>query len=331
MKILLLEYATLTKDPKIMNEGYMILKTLSDSFHAIGEDVYYLSLNGKIDGIKGDPVYVKGGFMDFLERVSPNYDAALVIAPEKNNILYSLVSIIENSTTNLGSPSDAIKICSDKLTTANILIKQNIKTPVIINNDKDKYDIRQGTIKFILKPRFGCGSEGVKLVNGSYLSKKKVEDNDLLMEYIDGRHISSSLIMGDRRSLFLTLNEQLINFDSINNNITYMGGVCPYKCRSKEEWNSIMRLSNDIAKIMGCRGYLGIDFVVSNNSNEPYVVDINPRPTTSIVGINRVINYEIADLLLKNKFNPDILPSDIKINGSYKFLLPNGRPNISRV
>jgi len=313
LKILLLEYATLTEDPKIMNEGYTMLKTLSDSFYSINQDIYYLSKKGKIDGIKGRPIDVKGDYFDFLERIAGKYDAALVIAPEKDNILYFLTSIIEDSTINLGSPPDAIKLCSDKLITTNILMDRKIKAPCILDHEK-VYDIKT---KFILKPRFGCGSEGVKLVdNDGYLSENIKEDS-ILMEYIEGRHISSSLIMGEERSLFLTLNEQLIRF---NKEVTYLGGMVPYKT-SKREWDTIMRLSKDVAEIMGCKGYLGIDFVISNNSNEPYVVDINPRPTTSILGINHVIDYELAYLLMNNKFDPTMLPSSVKINGVYKFLL----------
>jgi len=327
LKILLLEYATLTEDQKIMNEGYMILKTLSDSFHSINQDIYYLSKKEKIDGIKGRPIYVKYAnedyLVDFLEKIAPSYDAALVIAPEKNNILYSLTSVIKDSTINLGSPPTAIKLCSDKLTTTNILTDKGVKVPHIINNDRRRCDIKPiKTImnKFIIKPRFGCGSDGVRLVSDGYLSDDGIGDDNISVEYIDGRHISSSLIIGDKRSLFLTLNEQLIHFN-LNGEIKYQGGIVPYETRSKDEWDEIMQLSKKVAEIMGCKGYLGIDFVVSNNSNEPYVVDINPRPTTSIVGINHVIDYELAYLLLKNKIDPDALPSSIKINGSYKFML----------
>jgi len=318
LKILLIEYATLTEDSEIITEGYMILKTLSHSFYSIDQDVYYVSQKGGMDGIKGESIYLKGDISDFLEKIARNYDAALVIAPERDNILYSLTSIIEDSTTNLGSPPEAIKLCSDKLTTTNILINKGIKTPSLIERDKDDQDTNT---KFILKPRFGCGSEGVRLIENGYLSKNKIKDDEILVEYIDGRHISSSLIVGEEKTLFLTLNEQLINFNNFNKEITYLGGIVPYKTRSKKEWDKIMRISIDAAESMGCRGYVGIDFVVSNLSNEPYVVDINSRLTTSIVGINRVINYELAYLLLKSKFNPAMLPSAIKINGICKFLL----------
>ena len=44
------------------------------------------------------------------------------------------------------------------------------------------------------------------------------------------------------------------------------------------------------------RGYAGIDLVVGDL---PRVVDANPRPTTSIVGISKVMREELADLILR--------------------------------
>jgi predicted ATP-grasp superfamily ATP-dependent carboligase len=51
--------------------------------------------------------------------------------------------------------------------------------------------------------------------------------------------------------------------------------------------------------------------------DKPYVVDVNPRPTTSIIGISRVMEYEIADLILKSSFGE--LPASVKVSGSFTF------------
>lgn len=82
------------------------------------------------------------------------------------------------------------------------------------------------------------------------------------------------------------------------------------KFQTKKE---IFSVASKTAKILGCGGYVGIDIVLQDET--PFVVDVNPRPTTSIVGIARVINHEIADLILKARFGK--LPMRILSKGRY--------------
>jgi len=58
----------------------------------------------------------------------------------------------------------------------------------------------------------------------------------------------------------------------------------------------MIEVAKKTIETLGCQGYIGIDMVVGD---EIYVVDVNPRPTMSIVGITKVIDEEIADVLLK--------------------------------
>ena len=48
--------------------------------------------------------------------------------------------------------------------------------------------------------------------------------------------------------------------------------------------------------MLGCQGYCGIDVVVAD---KVYVVDVNPRITTSLVGIAACMHEEIATLLVE--------------------------------
>ena len=51
--------------------------------------------------------------------------------------------------------------------------------------------------------------------------------------------------------------------------------------------------------------------------DRPYVIDVNPRPTSSIIGISRVMEDQIADLILKSRFGD--LPDHVEINGNFTF------------
>jgi len=48
-------------------------------------------------------------------------------------------------------------------------------------------------------------------------------------------------------------------------------------------------------EVLGCQGYCGVDIVLAD---QVYVVDVNPRITTSLVGIAACMDEEIANLLV---------------------------------
>ena len=66
--------------------------------------------------------------------------------------------------------------------------------------------------------------------------------------------------------------------------------------------------------VLGCQGYAGIDVVVGDRV---YVVDVNPRPTTSLVGIAAVMEEEIADILVKASHGE--APTEVHLSGRVRF------------
>jgi predicted ATP-grasp superfamily ATP-dependent carboligase len=49
----------------------------------------------------------------------------------------------------------------------------------------------------------------------------------------------------------------------------------------------------------------------------PRAVDVNARPTTSIIGIAKVMQEEIGELMLKARFGG--MPAKVRIEGDYLF------------
>ncbi len=124
-----------------------------------------------------------------------------------------------------------------------------------------------------------------------------------MTEFIEGEHYSVSIV-GSRvvgeacgfysglPPVFLCINKQTIHIND-DGTFTYEGGVTPVHPERETE---IVEVAKKTIETLGCQGYTGIDMVVGD---EIYVVDVNSRPTTSIVGIVEVIEEEIADVLLK--------------------------------
>ncbi len=290
MKIMVAEYAVGAGIPEFMLEGRAMLGVLVRSFATCGHDVLYPTAGTLLDTGKAIRT---GRFEEAVMTISRECDGALVLAPDE--ILGDLTEIVESNTVNLGCPAGSVRLCADKLECTRALEREKIPVPKTIGRGEYRGD-------FVIKPRFGCASEGVKKS-----SSGKLVENIIATRFIDGEHLSVSLIAG-KTQLPLTVNRQLIE---INDKISYKGGIVPYHCERNKE---VIDAAKKTVKTLGCRGYAGVDIVLGD---KPYVVDVNPRPTTSIIGITRVIDAELADLILKARFGE--LPPHVNVKGRFTF------------
>jgi hypothetical protein len=276
MRIMLAEYSVCTGlGEAIRKEGAAMLYTLKDAFEAAG-----CTLD------------VPGDFGDGLSRSARASDCGLVIAPD--DLLAGYTAAVESACINLGSPSAAVRLCADKLETTRLLLHNGIPAPRIV---------REGGVRCVVKPRFGCGSEGVFVSDGPV---KK--EGFISTELIEGEHLSVTLVGGMDRVLPLSLNRQHIRMDG---KVAYDGNDVNIEHPARE---AIFRIARATGDMLGCRGLFGVDVVFNGL---PYVVDVNPRPTTSIVGVARTIDRSLADLVLLARFGG--LPEGVGRTGSCSF------------
>lgn len=298
MKVLLVEYAmAIGMHGTHLLEGRAMLNTLVTSFVKCGHDVTYLT-SGEILNVGNAVVSTQNNFSSILKNEAKRSDVWLIIAPDE--ILGDLTSIIEHVTYNLGSSAEVAQLCADKLKCTEILLQNNIPAPKIIENTTG--------IKCVIKPRFGCASEETFISTGHL-----IPEGSIATEFIDGTDVSVSVIAGDN-PLVLCVNKQSITVNQNKNQsqiIEYKGNTVCFSPPYKEE---IIKTAINTCKLLGCRGYTGIDLVYNGI---PYVIDVNSRPTTSLYGICKVMDEEIADLLLKNIFGK--LPDVVHIIGEYTF------------
>lgn len=325
MEVMVAEYAVATGDPDILGEGCAMLATLANSFAAGGHLVRYPARE-RIPGVRGDALGGGGdcdddGFATAVERIARTCDAGIVIAPDE--ILADLTEIVTESTVNLGCPSESVRNCADKLICSRILSDNGIAVPEVID-DPDAggiSDADAGT-RYVIKPRSGCASEGISIVTahserstavtaskGTTLSGTlNLGDDFIVTELISGEHLSASLILG-KTALPLTVNKQMVEIGA--ETIKYNGGVVPYQT---PRWDAVMDTAAKVADVLGCRGYVGVDIIAGDKL---YVVDVNPRPTTSILGIAKVIDHEIGDLIIRARLGD--LPESVGITRTFEF------------
>ena len=283
----------------ILREGEAIFSTLKNGFERLGNEVIYPK--------------AEQDFEAAVERLAKESDAGIVIAPDDR--LCALTELVEANTVNLGCPSDSVRICADKLLTSKMLSEKGIPVPSIVSTEEMEGSEDQC---YVGKPRYGCASEQISILSGKEdrgaLAFYERPDY-IITEFIKGDDVSSSVIAGNSAVLPLTINKQFIRKDG--KRLLYEGGFVPYQL-GREAKNEIMRVSEKVVTLFRCEGYVGIDFVVGEGGTA-YVVDVNPRPTTSIVGIARVLNYEVAGLILQAKFGTLPNADEIKTEGCFVF------------
>jgi predicted ATP-grasp superfamily ATP-dependent carboligase len=286
MKVLLAEY-TITHDPALAREGRAMLGVLTGSFERCGYEVV----------VPGE-----GDFAAEIGRLAPSCDMGLVIAPD--HMLSKFTLILEQHTHNLGCGFMTAALCANKVQTRKILIQHGIPVPG-----------NPGTGKQVIKPVKGCGALGVRLGEGDPGEDEFAED------YIEGEHLSVSIVasrvIGDACQYFtgkpplaLAVNRQDIRIEP-DGSFAYYGGETPVHPGREQE---IVAAATKAVQVLGCQGYCGVDIVVGD---KPYIVDVNPRITTSLTGIAACMQEEIAGILVAASKGQG--PDSVHLEGRIRF------------
>jgi hypothetical protein len=286
MKVLLAEYAT-AHDPALAPEGAAMLGVIAKSFTRCGHEVV---LPGP------------GDFGAEMERLAPYCDMGLVIAPDRLMARYTL--LLEQCTHNLGCGSMNAALCASKVRSGQILRRHGIPVPG---------DTPAG--RHVVKPVNGCGTQGVRLTDAP------PGEGEFSQQYIDGEHYSVSLVAGrvvgevclyylGAPPLVLALNRQFVTIGP-DGSFRYEGGETPVHIKREKE---IIGIAKKVVSVLGCQGYCGVDLVVADKA---YVVDVNPRITTSLVGIAAVMEEEIAQLLVDASYGKDL--GEVHLRGRVQF------------
>jgi hypothetical protein len=232
-------------------------------------------------------------------------DAALVIAPETGGVLARLCRAVERrGLLLLGPSSPVVRLLADKLRTSKCLTAAGVATPrtEALPLDMALGRLRRRVPPFVLKPRDGCGGEGVIVVRRASEAKEALDavrratrrDDCLVQEYVEGDAASVSLIVsGD--PLDLGLNRQRLRRGRA---LAYLGGETfwPHP-RAGEAVAGARAAIEALARAgAGARGYVGVDLILGRNGAT--IIEVNPRLTTSYVGLRRSVRENLAALIL---------------------------------
>ncbi len=238
--------------------------------------------------------------------IAPDMDFCFCIAPEFGGWLERYTSTIEASgTTILSQPGPAVVAASDKLGSLNRLEHRGIKVPPS-QSLKDFASDPRLHFPLVVKPRHGAGCVGVMLVREERDLKRAVDleahegffPPDLIcQEFIDGKPLSASFIATGHHARLLGINEQDISLSPVLDAPSkYSGGVVGPGFPGLEP--ACTEIGAAMHAMLNLHGYFGFDFI-KTAQGEMFVVEINPRLTTSFVGFKEVVGDSMLSVLAR--------------------------------
>ena len=231
-------------------------------------------------------------------------DCCVIIAPEFDGHLLSRVGWAEELNCRLLSPHSAyVAVAADKHLTAQTLIRSGFAAPRGIRWQHGEPIPAWLQWTVVLKPCDGAGSQNVRLVRTAReLAAMKLISNSesnprpmRLEEYCPGLAASVAMLCGPGGNQVLPAGRQLLSSDG---HFRYVGGEMPL---TPELCRRATQLAHSVANALPTTtGYVGIDVVLGDkpDGSLDFVIEINPRLTTSYVGLREICRENLAAAML---------------------------------
>ena len=309
-----------------------MLRTLISDFKATGHYVTTMldsrlsRLNPPLGADCIVPVFSSREAQAAIRKSAASADAAYVIAPETEGVLQSLVESVEQTgAASLNCPASTIGKVVDKTVLQEALKKLELPTPETITFSvaDDVEEIKRaihGRLCFplIFKPSNDVNCCGLSVARNESqvagaVGKIKRESSSkrfLAQEFIKGAAASVSLISTGSDALPISLNRQDVTIGAPDAISSYNGGLVPFDHPLR--LGAFAVAEKIVKSFRDLRGYVGVDLVLTEE--EAVAIEVNPRLTTSYIGLRRVVNFNpaeaIVNAVLKRK-----LPANIQICG----------------
>lgn len=238
-----------------------------------------------------------------FSRVTAACDRTLIIAPEYGGQLLKRLAWAESAGGRLISPGrELVRLASSKHETAEFLASFGIPVPTGIRLRAGEGLPTRFSYPAVLKPDDGVGSMDVRYVRDAtdtaaacLLSQSDPARWYRLETYQPGQPASISLLCGPDHRLVLPPCEQHLSADG---RFQYQGG----RVSCQAPWaDRARRLAQQVAAVLpNPIGYLGLDLVMGLDATgrDDRVIEINPRLTTSYLGLRRLAHVNLASAML---------------------------------
>jgi predicted ATP-grasp superfamily ATP-dependent carboligase len=228
-------------------------------------------------------------------------DAALIVAPESDGVLAKAVAMLRAGGIDvIAGSGDFLRVASDKLLTAKTLSAAGVVHPpyMALSDQRLRQQLEQYS-RFVVKPRDGCGTQQIRTFDSFDDARAELEENLILQAWIPGRPVSIAVVASAAEQTFLPAVSQTIG----DLTCQYAGGQGPLDDDAQRRATALA--SRAIAAMPPTvRGFVGLDLLLGDRPSEDCVIEINPRLTTSYVGLRRMINGNLAARLFDLETGP---------------------------
>ncbi len=308
MKILVFEYITgggFNKQElpnSLVSEGRLMLNALLDNLIRLNHLEVTLMLDWRLEdsanrvGINTITVIVKPehDISEEFARLVKQSDLVWPIAPEFDGILQNLCQTVESlGRILLTSPATAVAIAGDKLKTYELLNRHHIATVPTWMLDDFRFDRFKASNEWMVKPvdGVGCADSFVITDQQEFEQMATRKGSYIIQPHLQGAKTSLSCLFKQGRGWLVCANLQ--RFEFINRQYHLTDIVVNYQ--NVERYRQLVA---DIALALpGLWGYVGIDLIETAGSIR--VLEINPRLTTSFVGIDDALGINVAEAILQ--------------------------------
>ena len=233
-----------------------------------------------------------------FRQLARSCEWTLVIAPESEGILFERCRRVEEEGGRLLGPnSAAVRLTGDKWELSRHLAQHEIPTPRCEL-------LRSGVLPsfpLVCKPRDGAGSQATFLIHTAAELERCVAEarsegwaGDLLLQpFIPGQAVSVSMLIGPRGQVACPAATQHLSADG---RFHYLGGRVPLVLELDERARQLA--GRAVACVAGLRGWVGVDLVLGETADSDAVIEINPRLTTSYVGLRALTETNLASVML---------------------------------
>jgi tyramine---L-glutamate ligase len=261
---------------------------------------------------------------DEFERLAASADGMIVIAPEFDGILFKAARLAVACGGKLLSPApEFVRIAGDKHETCRRLAAAGVRVPQGVVLEPDTKLPVDFEYPAVLKPVDGAGSQDTQLVVGPHDEPRPYAWPRRLEPFIPGLAASVAFLCGPNGQIPLPPCKQRISSDG---RLRYLGGELPLAPGLTERAMALGKQA--LGALPATRGYVGIDLVLGRDPHgaEDFVIEVNPRLTTSYVGLRAAAQVNLANAMVRVAAGelPEIVfsprPLEFDVDGNVSFL-----------
>jgi predicted ATP-grasp superfamily ATP-dependent carboligase len=272
-------------------EGRAMRRAIAGEFARLegGRTRVVVTLDARLPDDPGPWAVARIGQGEHAERVRALARAAdftVLVAPETRGILARLTRDLNHVGARLlGSSAGAVELAGDKARLAALLESRGIDTPPVRSVIPSLGLPADAEYPAVLKPVDGAGSvDTFYLPDAESLPEEaRMLPAALLQTFVPGVPMSASFLVGDGRGprlIGVGVQRMVVR----EGRFEYRGGTIPAPGRG-----ALPQLQPAVKAVGGLRGFVGVDFIWDTERRHAMILEINPRPTTSCVGLCRLL------------------------------------------